>query len=185
MIIGITGKAGSGKSLLASMIKEILMKETKTEVEIVGFADEIKLWTSVLLNVGIEYLDTRLFKDSVVYGLSNVTGRQFLQRLGTEIGRNRIDPMFWINKVLLNYNPNKHLIIPDVRFLNEAEEIRKRGGLLIRKESSIRHLDSHVSETEMINITDCETIHYVYNKRFSEVLKGLKDQIENIILRKE
>ena len=102
--------------------------------------------------------------------------RQLLQEVGTDAMRNVIHPNVWVNALFADYKPfienypnltksnGKDLIegnnysmgkavllnwiITDVRFPNEAEEVRKRGGKLIK---IIRNNDTgnHPSETSL------------------------------------
>lgn len=73
--------------------------------------------------------------------------RGFLQKLGTEVGRS-LHPNLWINALFSDYVPMRrkymrddveeysdehpYWIITDVRFPNEVESIKHRGGLVLR-----------------------------------------------------
>ena len=75
------------------------------------------------------------------------TVRMLLQHFGTEVGR-LIHRNFWVNALFADYNPKgfyhniddstndydvyPNWIITDVRFPNEAEAIKERGGFIIR-----------------------------------------------------
>ncbi len=73
-----------------------------------------------------------------------ITVRQFLQEVGTDVMRNVIHPNFWVNALFVDYKPTynaKHpitvdtapnWIITDVRFPNELQAIKDRGGVTIR-----------------------------------------------------
>jgi len=80
-----------------------------------------------------------------------MTPRLMLQLLGTECGRQIIHPNIWVNSLFADYNQpidetqkiNKdkgyaykgeisNWIITDVRFPNEAQAIKDRGGIVIR-----------------------------------------------------
>ena len=82
-----------------------------------------------------------------------LTPRLLLQLLGTECGRNIIHPNIWVNALFADYKPVKdkllegevrkvreedlvypNWIITDVRFTNEVEAIKERGGIVIRVE---------------------------------------------------
>ena len=82
----------------------------------------------------------------------NLTPRKLLQLVGTECGRQIIHPNIWINATMSMYQAKvkfddsttdgntwtyPNWIIPDVRFINEAESIKSRNGLLIRVERPI------------------------------------------------
>lgn len=57
--------------------------------------------------------------------------RQLLQRLGTEAGRKALGEDVWVN-TLFSQPHKARLVIPDLRFENEANEVRRRGGIVIR-----------------------------------------------------
>lgn len=70
-----------------------------------------------------------------------ITPRLMLQLIGTDCGRDIIHPNIWVNSLfseykgpkLSQYNPSKW-IIPDMRFPNEVEAVKEKGGLIIRVE---------------------------------------------------
>lgn len=72
-----------------------------------------------------------------------LTPRLLLQLLGTEAGRNIIHPNIWVNALMSEYIPystrgssyeleESKWIITDMRFPNELEAVKKRGGITIR-----------------------------------------------------
>ena len=73
--------------------------------------------------------------------------RQVMQLFGTEIMRNIIDDKIWINCVLNRSNKN-NLIISDLRFITEYEEIKKRNGFIIYIDRGLTP-GTHKSESEM------------------------------------
>lgn len=148
-IVGLVGQARAGKSTAA----DVLVRE-RGFVSI-GFADALK---ELALKVNPDLAaDVQEFGWEVAKGLSNY--RRFLQELGT--GVRDIDPDFWIDAWCTRTNDllarNKAVVIPDVRFANEAAHIRERDGLLIRIiRPDLRSDDQHVSETEQLGI-QCDT----------------------------
>lgn len=69
------------------------------------------------------------------------TPRQFLQRLGTEWGRQRISTELWVEawRCALGESAAEHFgdilaVADDVRFENEAAAIRAEGGIIVRVE---------------------------------------------------
>lgn len=91
-----------------------------------------------------EYHDK--LKDNLNYYIIKLTPRKLLQLLGTECGRQIIHPNIWVNALFADYkgidNPlekghpeewgKPNWIITDVRFPNEAQAIKDRGGVVIR-----------------------------------------------------
>jgi hypothetical protein len=72
--------------------------------------------------------------------------RKFLQDLGLG-ARKTFGEDFWVERAL--HNVSGDVVVSDVRFHNEAEAIRDRGGFLIRIDRPGRHAEGHVSETAL------------------------------------
>ena len=103
---------------------------------------------------------------------NNITNRQLLQKLGTEVGR-AISPNIWVDCLLKCYKPEKYWIITDVRFENEANAIKEKDGVLIRINRDTGYQDNHASETALDNY-----------EHFDAVIDNngsLKDLIDNVI----
>ena len=108
--------------------------------------------------------------DNFVITANKMTPRLMLQLLGTEAGRQIIHPNIWVNALFADYYEGEVLakasgfnletdpsnwIITDVRFPNEAQVIKDRGGILIRIYRNNDLLDSsnptHASEVALDN----------------------------------
>lgn len=141
MIIGLTGKKGSGKSTVAGMLCE------KYGYHLMSFATPIK---DMLMAMGLtedEIYSVELKEKTIErFGKSP---REMLQLLGTEFGRNLIADDIWVRVLEEKIEPSDHIVIDDVRFRNEAEMIRGKGGKIIRIErigQELGMIDSHISE---------------------------------------
>lgn len=176
MILGITGKAQSGKDTACRIVQLIntvdydcACLEGKGEKYILdnvdnilpitymwekhAFADKLKECASTILGVPRFMFESGEFKESFTsLPLSNkegepMTNREFLQYFGTEVGRN-IDKDLWIKALMYSYGRDKesHWIIPDVRFPNEADAIRNAGGILWKIERDGSGAGNHISE---------------------------------------
>lgn len=110
MILMISGKAESGKTTLANFLRRILENEEKT-VKIFPFADNVK----------------HIARDMGWDGVKNEKGRGLLQYIG-KIGRS-YDKNIWVDKVINEIcyasNPSDVVIIDDVRYLNEIDQMTK------------------------------------------------------------
>lgn len=144
-----------------------------------------------------------------------LTPRLLLQLLGTECGRDIIHPNIWCNSLMSGYKPNcsnynsklkqshnhnqsickdcnclPNWIISDMRFPNEMEAVKDKGGISIRiereQEFSIFNdkaieTHSHPSETSL----DSATFDYIIdnNGTIEELIKKVKEILikENII----
>jgi len=149
MLIGISGKIGSGKDTVAGLI----VHYSAEDWEIRGFADRLKLTVAALTNTTVEENYSRKGKQFQPPGFSHSLG-VLQQKVGMAL-REHIDPNIWMNIALEN-TTNKFVIVADVRFQNEAEAIRNRGGMVIRVNGDPTHCrenDSrshqHPSETEL------------------------------------
>lgn len=82
--------------------------------------------------------------------------REYLQRFGTEGIRN-IDKFFWVRTVLDNL-PSYKVAISDVRFKNELEEVKKRGGVVVWMDRpGVGPVNEHSSDNS-IDASMCDTI---------------------------
>lgn len=73
--------------------------------------------------------------------------RPFLQKLGMAV-RTHIDPSVWVQAAFLNYNPAEPTVFTDVRYENEVDAIRSRGGYLVKiVRGGHTAANDHVSET--------------------------------------
>lgn len=134
-LIGIAGPARAGKDTLCSYMLDNLDGIWLRS----SFADPIK---EMLRAIGVDCSDDA---KAVVSGDYGVTPRHMMQTLGTEWGRNLIDGDIWV-KAFARLNAGKCVIVPDVRFENEAGLVREHG-VLIHLVGRGGIEGSHVSET--------------------------------------
>lgn len=180
MIIGVSGKAGSGKSTFASVLKE------EFGFEEVCFADHLKFVTGYFLLPGNNEIDhlkkmngSNDDKNTKIPGIDK-TYREVLQAVGVGM-RVCIHPDIWIKlaapKIVeaLDFND---VVISDVRFNNEAEWIKNQGGkiILIERENNPHHVPKHASEE---GIDPKFTDITVKNK--GNGLEDFKQDIETIV----
>lgn len=139
-LIGLAGPARSGKDTVADILEEV----TPGRVERDAFADRLKLIAALALGVSVHPDDVGRsgirrwadrFKEAeslAIIGpggtvLSELSGREFLQRLGAEAMRNVLGERVWIDAVPFERDCDL-LLLTDVRYPNEAEAIREAGG---------------------------------------------------------
>ena len=143
-VIGIAGPSGSGKDTAADFLLERLPHEYRK----LSFAGPLK----EMIREGLGLTHDQLYgsdKDTVDerYG---VTPRRIMQTLGTEWGRKLVHPDVWVKAMeSLHALPGYgELVIPDVRFENEANFIREHGKLIhiVGRNDIKSAVESHVSE---------------------------------------
>lgn len=138
MIIGITGKAHAGKDTAAAYFIERGYSRY-------SMAKPLK---DMLAVIGV-YCDTQEQKASI-HPVFGVTNRHMAQTLGTEWMRTCVKRNGWVllaRNAILDLGPN--VVIPDIRFDNEAEMVRKLGGYVVeiqRADNPMATMD-HASES--------------------------------------
>lgn len=122
-LIGLTGKAGSGKDTVGHMLWR------SHSMYKVAFAYPLK---EALRAMGFPEPKDRDAKEAVISGFG-FSWRELAQTLGTEWGRAR-DPDLWLKLAMqeteniLRVRETNRVVITDVRFENEAAAVRERGG---------------------------------------------------------
>lgn len=174
-IIGISGKAGSGKDTLAKYLRDILPHvDNVPYYEIVHFADLLKEAVQTTCVLDDWHTQTQEGKKTELEWLDGMTVREVLQKFGTAI-REGVHPDFWV-RALMEGTDDWDIIIPDVRFPNEAEEIRKRGGILVRIEREGAGAGNHISETALDDYDKWDIV--IFN---DYDLDTLKEQANTIV----
>lgn len=171
MIVGFSGCKGSGKDTAASFLIKELGYERR------GFADKLKEAVSNLFDIPLQWVDEFKNNLGYTIDLVEVhinvcdspiqnpgggkqiyverkadreyvyTWREFLQRFGTEMGRQTFGSSFWVDQVLpKDERPIKNIVLPDVRFDNEAMRIIQLGGRVYEILRPGHEPDGHASE---------------------------------------
>lgn len=127
-VIALTGLAGSGKSTASKYLVE------KHGYQLVKFAGPLK---DMLRAIGLSEAQIEgELKEEPCEWLQGATPRHAMQTLGTQWGRDCIGPSFWIElwvrRVNLIIAEGGRVVVDDCRFPNEAEEVRKLGGVVWR-----------------------------------------------------
>lgn len=146
ILIGLTGLARSGKTTAATHL------ERDHSFVSYAFANPLKEGIAAMFNLSVEDLDG-LAKEEPIQWLGR-SPRQLMQLLGTEWGRYMISADLWIDLAEQNLSNLAELfpeapgyVISDVRFENEADFIRKRGGFVVHiKRHDAQEVNAHTSE---------------------------------------
>jgi hypothetical protein len=125
-LIGLAGPARSGKDTVAGMLKDAY------EAKSVAFADPLRAGLGAMFGFGPEHFNGPLKEVPVEpYGKSY---RYMAQTLGTEWGRKLIHEDLWVliayEKIKKIHAAGCHAVVTDVRFDNEAEFVRSKGGVV-------------------------------------------------------
>lgn len=132
-IIGFAGPKGGGKSVGTEILTNILVAENEL-VAVAAFADAVKAAVAQAFCWDVADLEKQTFKESIDPVLG-ITPRQALKIFGQ--GMKAANPDIWIRVMENTLSSARHsiAIISDVRFENEADWIRSRGGVIF-------HIDS-------------------------------------------
>lgn len=167
MIIGISGYSGSGKDLVGTIIQEISLNKWHVK----KWAGKLKTIASILTGIPVENFEDQEFKKTLLgpeWGTvkdiplngvpvfadmqfnSLMTVRDFLQKLGTDAIRDSLHENTWVNATMVDYTAESNWIITDTRFPNEAEAIKKAGGIVVRiNRPGVQPINPHPSETSL------------------------------------
>lgn len=141
-ILALSGPAGSGKSTAAAH----LITKGYT---LVKFAGPLK---AMCRAVGLddEHIEGSM-KERPLDWLQDKSPRQFMQHLGTEFGRDCIGPHFWVGlwerAALDVLDQGGRVVCDDCRFANEADAVRKLGGVVVRLVGRGGLAGGHASES--------------------------------------
>ena len=160
------------------------------------YSEKLKYMVCFLIGCSRSDLEDRDFKEKELgEEWDGLTPRKLLQLLGTEACRQIIHPNIWVNALFADYvcddcgqkecptdeedtgqiihRSFPNWIITDVRFPNEAQAIKDRGGILIRinRPQLIERDFEHLSETAL---DDYDGFDYVIENNSNSVADLVK-----------
>ena len=137
-LIGFAGKARSGKDTAGKYLVD------NYQFAHYYFAKPLKDGAKAMFNLTDEQIEN---KEKVIepWGRSP---RELYQLLGTDVARS-IDKRVWIKnaEMFIRKHPGFSVVITDVRFSNEADWIRSKGGVVIYLDSKTRGITNHTSHS--------------------------------------
>lgn len=180
MIIGLTGLSGAGKDTVANWLVDNKGFERRAFADplknlLYGLNPSVRTRENVSLKLR-EIIDREGSWDRAK--LVHPEIRNLLQKFGADFIRDQIDPDFWVKLGMYDVDSNANLVFSDVRFLNEADAIRKAGGTIVNVHSSMAELRrmKHVSE----NVSLDYDVQIVNDGTLSELFDCLFVEFESI-----
>lgn len=208
MIIGLSGRMGSGKDTAAVIMMKLLYDLNNEEWHNKKFANKLKLVTAILTGTPLHYLESQEIKamempdcwdynyDLIDHDNQQIIGRgivkledrrkkytyrEFLQRVGTEAMRNGIHQNVWVNALFADYDEEENKskwIISDVRFKNEAEAIKQLGGIIIRIDRDLPEVENSNHPSEH----DLDNWEFDYTVTNNGTKDELAEKLQEILL---
>ena len=189
MIIGISGKAGSGKDTAAKMLEVLYANpnisyedfanrryKNFTDIQIVHFADTLKETAQVLFRIGEWETNTQEGKKTTIDWIGK-TVRELLQGIGQGL-RDAIDPNLWIKVLFANTENWSNYIIADVRYPNEIKAIKERNGIRLRIDRKGAGAGNHSSETAVDDYKEWD-VHIENNGSLESLFEAMRVFIKN------
>jgi len=170
ILIGISGKKGVGKDLLASFLKQ------KYGFVNIPFAHELKAAVRRDFGFTLDHTDgalkeqpTSFFREIISQESTDPrseywTPKEIMIAYGQFF--RQFDRNYWVKKtfdriqqirMFQNYGADQRVSISDVRFRNEADHIKSQGGILVRLE---RKPELNIYKEESMDISETELDDY-------------------------
>lgn len=177
LLIGLSGRAGSGKDTTANLIVQEFMARGK-QVKTLSFAGKLKEVVCDVFCIDPVVFDDRTLKNAPMLALGGKSPREVAQFLGTEAFR-AIRSEVWVDYAMKQaqryMSQGISVIITDVRFLNEAQAIASYGGYIVCLKRDSVEVYNHASETAIDDIkTRCANWILTNNGPMSELASDVK-----------
>ena len=186
--VGFTGKMMSGKDTSADFLTKwmLLWKGPNFIINRMAFADSLKDFCMRYLGLTKHQCYDQEGKKEYneFWGMTN---REILQRVGTEAMRNGFHPDVWAKitelKIKNSIDNGEFFIVTDIRFPNEAETIRKHGGIvveIIRPSTKSSGIENHASEQRLpLNLIDFQCINDGNLGQLEEKVISLRNKVKD------
>lgn len=166
LVVGLSGKKRSGKDFACAVMRSKGWEDA-IDVHRLAFADALKEELARACGVTVQFIEEH--KDDFRLGL---------QWWGTQWRRNLCGNNYWLERAseALAETHSQVVVVPDVRFPNEAEWVRGHGGLVVRINRTAGLLpaeDIHESETAL----DDYEFDYVLQNDMTE---NFRDEVEGL-----
>jgi len=186
IIIGIFGRARSGKNTFANMIEKVCVNKYGYSVQQVSFAEPVKYGLARLIGTSVAELENAKENNGKVNGIDV---RKALQEVPTALRKQNDSLYVDIITNIINKSEHDVIIVTDGRFPIEADLLTDRGAYLVklfRYTILTGDISKHVSETSLDNIPEDMFFSVVNNNKLLGNLNSKAEKLmDNIINNKE
>ncbi|UOQ75916.1 hypothetical protein MUN84_14950 [Hymenobacter sp. 5516J-16] len=179
-LIGFSGRRGSGKDTIARLLQQ-LQPERRWHIRSVG--EPIKAVCAALAGEGVAPYFSQQGKAERLPAFGRTRG-EMLQQVGLAL--RHWEPNIWVQAFFSHLPAEQCTLIPDVRFPNEADLIRSRGGLMLRVEGDPLQQrgdgtrdDLHLSETALDDYPHFDAT-ILNNGSFQELEQQVRELLERV-----
>jgi hypothetical protein len=187
-LLGVCGKARSGKDTAAAMMTGTLSHLLSNRVHRMSLAEPIKLMLQGLMSYSgianpLDYLHGDE-KETPLPQFGGVTARHLMQTLGTEWGRDDVTQNLWMQLLVARartYWPETDfftvVVIPDIRFDDEAKEcdlvveITRPGTDPVREHVSEKGITDNLKDFIIVNNKTTRDLHEALTEVINRVLE--------------
>lgn len=174
LLIGLAGRARTGKTTAATHLVNVHGFQSY------AFADPLREGLMNIFNLSPCDFDGDRKEQPI--GWLGRSARELMQSMGTEWGRNLVHPELWLLLAEQNleflgqtHDTATGFVISDLRFENEADFVRKRGGIVVHVlRPDATEVNPHVSESG-IGIQDNDLV--LHNDGALDELFGQLDEL--------
>jgi hypothetical protein len=148
LLICVAGSAGAGKDTATNMLRDHFGFATY------AFAYPIKAALNAMFGWDMALWDNREWKEAVIPDIGK-SPRQLAQTLGTEWGRDLVNPKLWLLLAKRRHDAAlcaglPGLVISDCRFNNEAQFAHELGGVVVHiHRDGVGAVAAHASENAL------------------------------------
>lgn len=182
-IVGLAGLAGCGKDTVARFLCE-----TQCFVQI-ALADPLRDGLKSMFGLTDDVFEQRDLKEQRISWIGR-SPRWLMQTIGTEWGREMVNPNVWLNvaarrinaiKAIAEHQHVAGIVVSDIRFENEADWLRAQGGVVWhvrRPGSGLVGFDGHHASEKTIprhendRVIDNEATIDELHERVAEIVEN-------------
>lgn len=176
-VIAITGFKRAGKDIVSEYISK---KYGYTHVKVAS-----KLKSIIKLAFDLNDEDVESFKKDLVNDRLGVSPRRLMDFIGTQVFQHELNEImphigrkYWIQDLLHKHSqPNQSIVISDLRFHHELEELKKKDSCLILRVQR----DACIESKELVSEQEISDLKVDYELDNNGSIEELYSQIDSIL----